>query len=163
MASSCPPPEIAADANIDLYKAAYNYIVKVGTKKEKDYVISYMTYDLDRHGFQDKLVDMPEEKKLVEEFNKRHYFYLEEDKGVKNSLASLTTNSKKPKFVIFFSAIEDGMIVANVIPIEKRRKLSIETINNLELMCLWNMWKEYLFIFNNDRTIKKVAYQEKMM
>lgn len=79
MASSCPPPEIAADANIDLYKAAYNYIVKVGTKKEKDYVISYMTYDLDRHGFQDKLVDMPEEKKLVEEFNKRHYFYLEED------------------------------------------------------------------------------------
>ena len=156
--SSCPQSEIVADPNIDMYYATYNYIVKNGTKKAEDYVISNITYNLGYWSFEGELADMPEQKKLLDAQIKRHYFDLEIG-GVKNSIDSLTKNSKNPKFVIFYSAMEDGMNIVHVVPFDKKRHM-VEDINNFYAMCHFTTSLYFLFVFDKERKIIRVASHE---
>lgn len=138
------------------YIATFKSIISESGNRAEDYLISNSTYNLDRWVFSQKLKDMPKEKALVDSFTERHKFDTVIEAKKKN-LSFLSPDVKNPKFVVFYSELIDGMIVAEVFNFGKNR----HDINNInyESISLFNTSRNYLFIFEQN-ILKKTVIVE---
>ena len=141
--------------DLSKYQIAYNYI----SKKYQGIKISGNIIDLDRWVFPvDSLKDFPKEKEKLEATVKRKRIARNEDYYSKE-LAALTPKSKEIKNIIYFSQVEDNMLVANLVPFEKHRH-RIEDIDNFDSICRFTTTNDFLFIFDENNNIKKILTVE---
>mgnify|MGYP003295913458 CR=1 FL=1 len=129
------------------YVATFKSIISESGNRAEDYLITNSTYNLDRWVFSQKLKDMPKEKALVDSFTERHKFDTVIEAKKKN-LSFLSPDVENPKFVVFYSELIDGMIVAEVYPFNNNR-YDINNIN-YESISLFNISRNYLFIFEQN-------------
>lgn len=143
--------------DLNKYQIAYNYISNLN--KYKGIKISGNIIDLDMWIFPvDSLKDFTKEKEKLEAVEKRQRIARNEDFYSKE-LAALTPKSKKIKNIIYFSQVEDNMLIANLVPFEKRRH-RIEDINYFDFICRFTTTTDFLFIFDENDNIKKVLTVE---
>lgn len=145
-----------------MYKTAYEYIVNDSVCKNKRIVVADSICDLDRY-WPAGLEKFPEEckklKQYREEQGKRMYktriamYY-------SPLLVSLFPNRdvKRSDTVLFFSEIIDLMLRVDVIFFNKQYISECERFRWEAYM--WGTAYEYLFIFNEDGTIRKALWSE---
>lgn len=146
-----------------MYMAAYKYITNDSINKNKLIVVSDSIEDLDRY-WDTGLEQFPEEsEKLKKQRNEQRKRYSIKTTYYSPLLASLFQNQdvKRSQTILFFSKIEDMILIANINFFNKRY---IPEDNKFECgNYIWGISYEYLFIFNEDGTIKKALWRELML
>lgn len=134
-----------------LYKEAYDYIVNDSININKEIAVSDSIVDLDRDWFSHHLTDFPIEKKILDQYReKKKFIWLES--FYSPCLASIFCKREISKYVLFFSQIEDNMLRADLLP--SKKQFNCTDIYNYDKMASLTEGWIYLFIFNNDGTIK---------
>lgn len=143
-----------------MYMAAYKYITNDSINKKKLIVVSDSIEDLDRN-WDTGLEQFPEEsKKLAQQLEEQSKRYFIKTTYYSPLLASLFQNQdvKRSQTILFFSKIEDMMLRADINFFNKKYIAEDEKFNFRDYM--WGMKFQYLFIFNEDGTIKKALWRE---
>ena len=149
---SCPMHSQKID-NMNKYQIAYNYIKNIN--KCKGIKVSGTVIDLDRWVFPiDSLKDYPKEKEMLEATIKRKQS-VRDDSFYSKEITALTPKSKKINTIIYFSPVEDDMLVVCLCPFDKRRH-KITDIDNFDVICRFTTSKYFLFIFDEYNNIKKL-------
>lgn len=135
------------------YICAYNYIKENTTAKRIQ--ISRCVVDLDRWTFPiDSLADYPEEKNALIAFVER-----KKNERNKESFSDEITIKipvvKRPQNILYFSQIENNMLVACLLPFDKRRH-RMKDIDKFDIISRFNESENFLFIFDENNIIKKV-------
>ena len=135
------------------YSCAYKFIKNNTTAKRIK--VSRCIVDLDRWVFPfDSLADLPKEKNALMAFVERKKNGRNKD-CFSNEIAALTFDVKKPQNILYFSQIEDNMLVACLLPFDKRRH-RIKDIDRFDIICRFNESENYLFVFDDNNIIQKV-------
>ena len=132
---------------------AYNQIKENTTAKRIQ--ISRCVVDLDRWTFPiDSLADYPEEKNALIAFVER-----KKNERNKESFSDEITIKipvvKRPRNILFFSQIENNMLVACLLPFDKRRH-RMKDIDKFDIISRFNVSENFLVIFDENNIIKKV-------
>jgi len=132
------------------YLAAYQYIINVSANDTVGIVVSDSIVDLDRFWFYDHLVDFPLEKKIVKQYriNKQFIWF---DTFYLPCISSMFCKNVSVKHVLFFSQIEDNMLIATLLPYTRQRDKFY-----YDEMARFTTGIIYLFIFEDNSTIKAV-------
>ena len=72
-----------------------------------------------------------------------------------DEIAAQTFDVKKPQNILYFSQIEDNMLVACLLPFDKRRH-RMKDIDRIDIICRFNESENFLFVFDDNNKIKKV-------
>ncbi len=135
------------------YICAYNYIKNNTTAKRIR--VSRCIVDLDRWGFPiDSLTDYPDEKNALIAFIERK----KNERNKESFSDEITIQApvvKRPKNILFFSQIENNMLVACLLPFDKRRH-RMKDIDKFDIISRFNDSESFLFIFDENNKIKKV-------
>ena len=135
------------------YICAYNYIKENTTAKRIQ--ISRCVVDLDRWAFPiDSLADYPEEKNALIAFVERKKNERNKE-SFSDEITIQTPVVKRPKNILFFSQIENNMLVACLLPFDKRRH-RMKDIDKFDIISRFNDSESFLFIFDENNKIKKV-------
>ena len=134
------------------YSCAYKFIKNTTDKRIK---VSRCIVDLDRWVFPfDSLSDLPKEKNALMAFVERKKNGRNED-YFSDEIAAQTFDVKKPQNILYFSQIEDNMLVACLLPFDKRRH-RMKDIDRIDIICRFNESENFLFVFDDNNKIKKV-------
>lgn len=141
-----------------LYMIAYNYIVNDSINKGKTITVSDSIVDLDRYWCSAELDSFPEEKKALKQYreNKKYVWFTTYYSQCLNTLFHHTKNISAKK-VIFFSQIEDNMLLAELLPYKKQCNLF-----SYDEMAFLSTGQSYLFIFSKEG-ILKAAFSHEMI
>ena len=138
-----------------MYLTAYNYIVNDSINQNKEIAVSDSIVDLDTYWFFSKLINFPEEKRKLEQ-NRENKKYIWNEPVYSLCLSSLfCRKSNSAKNVIFFSQIEDNMLRTDLLPHTWQRNKF-----HYDEMALFTTGQIYLFIFEDDGTIKATFSSE---
>lgn len=147
------PPSMLNKIDSAKYSCAYKYIKNNTTAKRIK--VSRCIVDLDRWVFPfDSLADLPKEKNALMAFVERKKNGRNKD-CFSNEIAALTFDVKKPQNILYFSQIEDNMLVACLLPFDKHRH-RIKDIDRFDIICRFNESENYLFVFDDNNIIQKV-------
>jgi hypothetical protein len=145
------------DCNFDstIYIAAYNHILNDSINKNKNIAVCDSIIDLDRFFFSDYLENFPIEREILKQYraNKKFIWF---DTYYSQCIDSLFCKlNKLSKNVLFFSNIEDNMLIVELIPqIWQKNKFSYKE------MSLFNTGYMYLFLFTDCGSIKAAFRSE---
>lgn len=147
--------QFSCDQNSVKYLMAYNHIINDSINQGKIIAVSDSIVDLDRYWFSGELKEFPEHQKKLNQYRANRGFTwfttfyspcLRALFGDKNPLAN---------HVIFFSKVEDNMLLADLLPHFKQFDKF-----NYDKMAFQNVGWTYLFIFNNKGELKVVFNRE---
>ncbi|NDP22618.1 MAG: hypothetical protein GZ091_16285 [Paludibacter sp.] len=132
-----------------LYLTAFNYILKDSINHNNSIAVSDSIIDLDRFWFSKGLENFPNEKELLNQYraNKGYKWFKPYHSKLINLLFCRQKNEQK---VLFFSPIENNILRADLLPINQRSK----DIFDYNKLASFTEGYQYLFIFNNSKTIK---------
>ena len=133
------------------YLIAYNYIINDSVNKENKMTVCDSIVDLDRFWFSRNLTDFPQEKKILDQYRENKKFIWFEP-FYSPCLASIFCKKGMSKHVLFFSQIEDNMLRADLLP--SKKQFNCTDIYNYHKMASFTEGRIYMFIFNDDGTIK---------
>lgn len=139
-----------------LYLIAYNYIVSDSINKGETIVVSDSIIDLDRYWYSAELDDLPEEKKVLNQYRKGKNFmwFSTYYSPCLNKLFHPKSDAFTDK-VIFFSQLEDNMLIVDLL--SYTRRCNMFSYNE---MAFQNVGRTYLFVFCKDKTLKAVVSRE---
>jgi hypothetical protein len=141
--------------NIDSirYSNAYGFIKN--NTPEKRIKVSRCIVDFDLWMFPlDSLADFPEKKDSFMRLVERKLAETDKVCLYDDDVARIA-NIKQPRKVLYFSQIEDNMLIACLLLFDKRRHKKSD-IDNFDVISRFNEPEYYLFFFDEDNTIKKV-------
>lgn len=130
------------------YLIAYNYIITDSINNNEVIAVSDSIVDIDRELFPDKLINFPEEKEKLNKYreNKAYIWDASYYSPCLNVLFCKNNNASK---VLFFSKIEDNMLLADLLPYKDKFSMF-----NYDRMASQNIGLTYLFILGSDGEIK---------
>ena len=137
------------------YLTAFNCIANDSIIKEKKISVSDSIVDLDRYWFSDELKNYPEEKQILNQYREKNKFKWFAP-FYSSCLATLFPDKdKSARNIIFFSKIEDDMLLADLLPHTKQFDRF-----NYDKMAFQTIGRTYLFIFAKDGNLKAFFSRE---
>lgn len=143
-----------------MYMAAYNYILSDSINKNKLIAVADSIVDLDRY-WVTGLQQFPEEhKKLAQYREKQMTKIFATSTSYSPLLSSLFHDQdvKRSNTILFFSGIIDLMLRADINSFNKNYMGEYEKFNYEAY--IWGISYEYLFLFKEDGTLRKVLQRE---
>lgn len=151
---------IKGQSNCDLdsakFKIAYNYIINDSINKEKSISVSDSIVDIDRYWFSGELKNFDKEQMKLNQYRKNKNFRWFAP-FYSPCLASMfcKKNNLLSNNVLFFSRIEDNMLLVEILPCKKYvNKYSYNE------MAFQNVGRTYLFIFCENGNLRAVFSRE---
>lgn len=142
------------------YLIAYNYIVNDYVTKGKTITVSDSIIDLDRNWFSEELKKFPKEQRKLNQYRANKGF-IWSDPFYSSCIASMfPVKDVSANNILFFSQIEDDILLADVLPYKnvfinwKSDKYNRDRMFNYKLISIFTVVNQYLFIFDEDGTLK---------
>ncbi len=155
---TCPLSAQEQSIKEKMYLSAYEYVIKDSVNVDTQIYVIDSIVDLDRFWFIDLLKEYPKELELAKNHRQNKNFHWDENtySPMLNSLFS--EKNKGAHMFLMFSDIEDNMLVAENI-IRKRRNGIWDPNTDISWISRFTQGYSYLFIFNDDGSIKDVFRQ----
>jgi len=138
------------------YSIAYDYIMNDSINKGQIIAVSDSIIDLDRYWYSRELDSFPEEKRKLNQYraSKKFIWFTPYYSQCLSSLFCQTKDKSAIK-VIFFSQIEDNMLLVDLLPRKKHYNMF-----RYSEMAFQNEGMTYLFIFSEEGLLKVVISRE---
>jgi hypothetical protein len=137
------------------YLIAYNYIINDSVNQKNKIIVCDSIVDLDRYWFSEDLKYFPEEQNKLNQYRKNKNFIWSSPFYSPCLVSLFGRQNKMAEKVIFFSTIEDNMLLADLLSCTKKTD-----IYNYEKMASFTEGRVYLFVFCKNNTLKAAFSRE---